>query len=124
MIIPGTIEENTPVRNLIKSLVFLKHPAFSFSRANISNLELHCDTFENEGTDSVNNLRKEVQEADGVLIGVSESHNNISVGLLNAYNWISPVLKNKPIGLVSMNSSEDKFRATLDLEGIKYFKNG
>ena len=102
----------------------MKHPAFSFSRANITNLELHCETYENEGTDSVNNLRKDVSEADALLIGVSETHNNVSIGLLNAYNWIAPLLKNKPIGLVSMNSSEDRFRATLDAEGIKYYKNG
>ena len=65
-----------------------------------------------------------MQEADGLLIGVLETHNNVSVGLLNAYNWIAPQLKNKPIGLVSMNSSEKKFRGTLDAEGIKYYRGG
>lgn len=61
--------------------------------------------------------------AQAVLIGVSETHNSISVALNNAYNWLVPVLKDKPVGLVTMQCGQSRFRDILDDEGIKYLPN-
>lgn len=80
------------------------HPAFEFSWCDISSLEIHNEDLE-EGTDMANNLRGQVYECEAVLIGVSETNHMVSSVLTNAYNWLAPVLKEKPIALVSIQSS-------------------
>lgn len=34
-------------------------------------------------------MRKQVSEADGILIGVTESHGNVSPVLVNGFNWLA-----------------------------------
>lgn len=47
----------------------------------------------------------------------------VSTVLTNAYNWLAPVLKEKPIGLVSIQSSEQQFRKALQEEGMPVMKS-
>lgn len=48
----------------------------------------------------------------------------VSTVLTNAYNWLVPVLKEKPVALVSIESSEEQFRKVLDKQSVPYFKKG
>ena len=68
-------------------------------------------------------MRGQLYEADAVLIGVSETNGGVSAVLTNAYNWMVAVIRDKPIGLVSVENTQDKFRKMLDLAGLKYLKN-
>lgn len=68
-------------------------------------------------------MRGQLYEADAVLIGVSETNGGISSILMNAYNWMIAVIRDKPIGLVSIENTQDQFRAILDSAGLNYMPN-
>ena len=71
VLISGSISANSPVNYFLNALFNFGHPAFSFEWADISSLELHNEDIEEEGTDNANDLRGQIYEADGILIGVS-----------------------------------------------------
>lgn len=56
------------------------------------------------------------------MIGVAETHNNITPCLVNAFNWLANNLKTKRVGLVSFIISENRFRNVLQAEGIEYLQ--
>jgi NAD(P)H-dependent FMN reductase len=63
---------------------------------------MHNEDIDEQGTDNVNNLRGQVYDAAAVLIGVASTNHLVSTALTNAYNWLVPVLKEKPVALVSI----------------------
>ena len=122
VLVSGSLSGNAPINYLMNGLSGLGHPAFNFQWADISSLEMHNEDIEEEGRENANNLRGQLYEADAVLIGVSETNGGVSAVLTNAHNWMTAVIKDKPVGLVSIENTQDKFRVMLDKGGCKYMK--
>lgn len=104
------------------AITSIGHPMFEFEWCDISNLELHNEDID-EGTDNANWLRGQVYEATAVIIGVVETNGLPSAVLTNALNWIMPVLKDKPVALVSIENSEEAIRKAFDKEGVPYLRS-
>lgn len=122
LIISGSLDETSPITTLLKAIANINHPGFNIQWADISSLELHRFKQEGEGTESVNKVRKQVDESNGVLIGVAETHSNITPCLVNAFNWLANNLKSKRVGLASFIVPENRFRNVLQAEGIEYLQ--
>ena len=122
-IISGSIAGTSAINYLLTQVTSFQQPTFAFEWTDISSLEMHNEDIDEQGTEIVNALRGQVYEADAVLIGVSQTHHSISAVLNNAYNWLVPILKEKPVALVTMQCGQSRFRNVLDEEGIPYMKN-
>ena len=54
----------------------------------------------------MNNLRGQVYNCNAVILGMTATHNGVSVALSNAVNWLAPVLVSKPVSIVSIECDE------------------
>ena len=108
VIISGSDKGNNETNLFLKGVTKM-HNFIEAIPTDISTLEIYQEQLENEGTPKVNDLRKQIEGANGVLFGVTETHGNVSPALINAFNWISGSLKNKKVALASLGHSQNRF---------------
>ncbi len=110
LIISGSLRKHSTNSGLLRACVELKNPNLEFVWGDISDFPIFNEDVEQKGLpESVQRVRKQVAESQGLLFGVAEYNLTISSPLKNAFDWLSrgeTPLMFKPTGIISSAGSK------------------
>jgi NAD(P)H-dependent FMN reductase len=113
LVIPGSLRKDSSNHKIINQLASIAPGRIEFNIYNdLGNLP-HFDG--EEGYEFVDKWRKQIQDADGVLICTPEYAFGVPGSLKNALDWTvsSADFYEKPVALITASSSGDKGHAAL-----------
>lgn len=118
----GSIREESYNLALIKTLQERYSEKMEISIANIKELPFYNEDTENNPGEEVQQLKREIAAADGVIIATAEYNWSIPGVLKNALDWLSrgdKVLQKKPAMIVGVSTGQvGTLRAQLHLRQI------
>lgn len=111
--IPGSLRKDSSNHKVINKIASMMSPDVEFKIYNDIGRLPHFDGEENY--ELVDDLRKQLQEADGILIYTPEYAFGVPGSLKNALDWTvsSGELYDKPLALITASGSGEKAHAAL-----------
>jgi len=107
-VVVGSIRKESLNRRLANALVRLAPADFTFHNLRINDLPLYCEDDEAQPTEAMLRLRREIAEADGLMIVTPEYNRSISGVLKNAIDHGSRprghnAWEGKPAGIIGVS---------------------
>lgn len=118
----GSIRDESYNLALMKTLQKRYREKMEITIANIKDLPVYNEDMENNPNEMVQQFKKEIAEADGIIIATPEYNWSIPGVLKNALDWLSrvdKVLQKKPAMIVGVSTGQvGTLRAQLHLRQI------
>jgi len=109
-VLVGSIRSESLNRKLADALIRFAPPDFTFHHLKIDDLPLYNQDDDDRPAEAVQRLRREIREADGLLIATPEYNRSIPGVLKNAIDhgsrpWGHNAWAGKPAGIIGLSTS-------------------
>ena len=123
-VIVGSLRKKSSNAGLVKAIVQLNHPAFSYDFVNIRDFPVFDEDVEQEGIPTpVKIAREQCHKADAILFNIPEYNFSMAGSFKNAYDWLSRSNDTATDPYDKVSPMKEKIGAMVSVAGMVGGKN-